>query len=308
MGYCPSIPLPFGDIGPCEVTWNYGSEDEDRPEVIITPHLGKVTLRMADAITDVHIDGQGVAPIESFFEGTTVELEVPMARSHLSQLANTIGYRDLGTLSGNVLTLHNVAGIEMYAQAKQIVIKPTCNNIPEAESKHWILLLKCHPYRDFELGFDRNGQRVHMVKFKVFPSQEEGHEGEYLSEGVVVPPAHDFLVTSDNKYLDYYTYADVEETRVIEVTEGGYTGDELAVEIQNKMNADGSPYTWQVTYGAGTHKFTITHTMWWPFKLLWKTGLHGSDGDDHHIGTLIGFDDLADDTGTNTYTSDNAVP
>ncbi len=60
--------LPLGDIGPCEVTWDYGGATP----VIITPHLGKVTVRMADAVTDVFIDGQGIAPIEAFFEGSTV--------------------------------------------------------------------------------------------------------------------------------------------------------------------------------------------------------------------------------------------
>lgn len=177
--------LPIGDIGPCEVTWDYGGATP----VIITPHLGKVTTRMADTITDVFIDGQGVAPIEAFFEGATLELEVPMARSTLSQLANTIGYRDMGTLAGNVLTLHNVAGIEMMAHAKQIVIKPMmnvggCSVAPNPNPNTWILFYKCHPWRDFELGFDRSGQRVHMVKFKIFPNQDTGYEGDYFQEGM----------------------------------------------------------------------------------------------------------------------------
>lgn len=173
--------LPIGDIGPCEVTWDYGGANP----IIITPHLGKVSVRMADAVTDVRIDGQGVAPIEAFFEGATLELEVPMTRSTLSQLANTIGYRDLGTLAGNVLTLHNVAGIEMMAHAKQIVIKPLCIDIPDPDPHTWTLLYKCHPYRDFELGFDRSGQRVHMVKFKIFPNQDTGYEGNYFQEGLI---------------------------------------------------------------------------------------------------------------------------
>lgn len=293
--------LPIGDISPCEVTWDYGGAN-----IIITPHLGKVSLRMADAVTDVHIDGQGVAPIESFFEGATVELEVPMARSTLSQLANTIGYRELGTLAGNILTLHNVAGIEMFANAKQIVIKPMCNGVPDPLASHWTLIHKCHPYRDFELGFDRSGQRVHLVKFKVFPRQDEGHEGEYTTEGMEQPP--DFLVTADNKYLDYHRYVDVEDNITVVITEGGYTGDQLAAEIEAKMDADGTPYNWEVTYSAVTHKFTFANANTWPFNLRWKNGPHGSANADDHIGTLIGFDDSADDSGTNTYTSDNAVP
>lgn len=178
--------LPIGDIGPCEVTWDYGGANP----IVITPHLGMVTLRMSDAVTDVHKEPQGAAPVEAFFEGATVELEVPMARSTLSQLKNTIGYDGMGLLVGNVLTLYNIAGIEMYAQAKQIVIKPMlnvggCAVEPDPNPNHWVILYKCHPYRDFELGYDRARQRVHMVKFKVFANQDSGYEGEYFQEGLV---------------------------------------------------------------------------------------------------------------------------
>jgi len=177
--------LPLGDIGPCEVTWDYGGASP----IVITPHLGKVTISMADATADVHGDlhgeSQGDGLLESFFEGTTVELAVPMARSTLSQLANTIGYDGMGLLVGNVLTLYNIAGVEMYAQAKMMVIKPMCDETPDPDPHHWIVLYKCHPYRDFELGYDRAGQRVHMVKFKVFANQDSGYEGEYFQEGLI---------------------------------------------------------------------------------------------------------------------------
>ena len=300
--------LPIGDIGPCEVTWDYGGATP----VIITPHLGKVTTRMADAVTDVFIDGQGVAPIEAFFEGTTLELEVPMVRSTLSQLANTIGYRDLGTLVGQVLTLHNVAGVEMMAHAKAIVIKPMlnvggCSVVPDPNPNHWTLIYKCHPYRDFELGWDRSGQRVHMVKFKIFPNQDSGYEGEYSQEGVI--SAEEFVVTSSNKYLDYLEIANGGSERNATITEGTYyTGAALAAEIQTQMQAVAAVYTWDVSYSSGTRKFTITNDDAWVYELLWKTGVHGSDNTDDHIGTLIGFLDGADDTAANSYTSDNEVP
>ena len=299
--------LPLGDIGPCEVTWDYGGATP----VIITPHLGKVTVRMADAVTDVFIDGQGIAPIEAFFEGSTVELEVPMARSTLSQLANTIGYRDLGTLVGNVLTLHNVAGIEMMAHAKAIVIKPMmniggCSVAPDPDATHWTLFFKCHPWRDFELGYDRGGQRVHMVKFKIFPNQDTGYEGEYFQEGVL---GEEFEVTSANKYIDYRELANGGTNRTATMTEGTYYwGADLAAEIQIQMNAVAVAYDWLVSYSSVTHKFTITNDFGWIFDLRWKTGPHGSDNADDHIGTLIGFDDAANDTGAGTYTSDNTVP
>jgi hypothetical protein len=60
-----------------------------------------------------------------------------------------------------------------------------------------------------------------------------------------------------------------------------------------------------VTYSDTTKKFTIA-TNGAALSLLWKTGTHGADNTDTHIGTLLGFSDAADDTAALTYTSDNA--
>lgn len=39
-------------------------------------------------------------------------------------------------------------------------------------------------------------------------------------------------------------------------------------------------------------------------RLYWKTGINGSDNMDRHIGTVLGFDDSADDTGEFEYDAD----
>lgn len=276
--------LPFGDIGPCEVWFGYDYPSEGMP-IVITPYLGKVTLRITDAVTDIHEEGKGVAPIDSFFEGTIVELEIPMTRSTLDQLALTIGYQLMGSLAGNVLTLDNIAGVEMYKVAHTIVIKPLCNNVADDNPNHWIVLNKCHPYRDIELGFDRSGQRIHLVKFKVFPARESGYEGAYLQEGMEGEAA-DFVVTSFNKYIDIKKWADAEGDWTATLTEGGYTGAELATHIAAKLNMmGGTNYNFTVDYAAS--KFTIAGL--YMFYILWKTGIHGSNNANNNCGTLIGF-------------------
>jgi len=180
--------LPFRDIGPCEVHWGYGYQSGYMP-LVMTPYLGRVIIRIADMVTDIHEEGKGIAPIDSFFEGTTVELEVPMTRSTLIQLAQTIGWQKMGRLTGPVLKLDNIAGFDMYPYTETVVIKPLCNNVPDPDPHNWIELHKCHPYREIELGFDRSGQRIHLVKFKVFPSRDSGYAGaggggQYLQEGM----------------------------------------------------------------------------------------------------------------------------
>jgi len=178
--------LPIGDISPCVIIWDYNWGWGGTP-LPIGPYLGTVSLRMADSVSDVQEEGYGDAPVDAVFAGTVVELDVPMARNTLAQLAKMLGLTSsMGTLSGSgkVLTLRNTAGCDMYANAKAIVIAPICNNVPDPDPNTWTLLYKCHPWRDFELGWDRAGQRVHMVKFKVFPNQDSGFCGEYGTEGM----------------------------------------------------------------------------------------------------------------------------
>lgn len=83
---------------------------------------------------------------------------------------------------------------------------------------------------------------------------------------------------------------------------------DLADAMKTALDAAGSD-TFTVTYSDTSGKFTITSdgTL---LSLLWKSGGAGSDNDDDHIGTLIGFSDAADDTGaggSTGYTSDIAI-
>lgn len=188
--------LPIGDIGPCVIIWDYDQFAAGTP-FCIGPYLGTVELRMTDSISDVQEEGYGDAPVDAVFAGAVVELDVPMARNSLSQLVNTIGYGSMGDETyhddstppvpvpdNNVLTLNNMAGCDMYELARQILIAPVCNNVPDPDPHTWTLIFKAHPYRDFALTWDRSGQRIHMVKFKVFPNQDSGFCGQYLQEGL----------------------------------------------------------------------------------------------------------------------------
>lgn len=173
--------LPMGDIGPCVVIWDYEGEP-----ICLGPYLGTVELRMVDSVSDVQEEGYGDAPVDAVFGGTVMELDVPMARSTLGILQHAIGYSQMGTLdaSGYRLHLYNMAGCSMYENAKQVIIAPICNNVPDIDPNTWILLYKCHPYRDFALTFDRSGQRIHMVKFKIFPNLDSGFCGDYGTYGL----------------------------------------------------------------------------------------------------------------------------
>ncbi|MAH45524.1 hypothetical protein CMI37_06830 [Candidatus Pacearchaeota archaeon] len=120
------------------------------------------------------------------------------------------------------------------------------------------------------------------------------------------------IVHSRNKYLPFTEGS--AGAAAATITEGIYTGEDLATEIQTQLNSSATDNTYTVTFNEPTassnaNKFTVTRaTGSDTFGFLWKTGAtYGSDNNDTHIGTLIGFADAANDAGATTYTSDNEI-
>ena len=170
--------LPIGDIGPCEVVWDFGGQNE----LNLSPFLGKVKLKDDDAVAKVYEEAYGDAPVDAVFSGSVMDLEVPMTRSTLAQIE---AMNPGSSLVGNVLTIRNKCGQAMYPSAKAICIKPMVNGVASTDVKEWTVLFKCAPYAAWEIGFDRKDQRVMLCKFMVFPSLESGEEGQYGTIGSV---------------------------------------------------------------------------------------------------------------------------
>ena len=127
---------------------------------------------------------------------------------------------------------------------------------------------------------------------------------------VVTAEVASFIVTATNKFIDF----DIGAGAILAtVTEGTYVAGLTQADVGSLCKAiydalvvaDGvGVYT--VSFSASTKKFTITKSIG-TLSILWKTGAHGSDLLDTHIGTLIGFSDTANDTGSLSYVSDTAV-
>lgn len=121
--------------------------------------------------------------------------------------------------------------------------------------------------------------------------------------------ANPMTVTSSNKFLDFTSDNGTFEISIEEKTyKDPY---DVAEALESAMNDADTAETFTVTYSgsanSATGKFTIATSTSAVLSLLWSTGTHGSGGTDTHIGTLLGFDDTADDTGATTYTGDNAL-
>ena len=168
---------PFGDKGPVCVIWDYGGT-----ELRIDPYLGTVTFRSEDQVSDVEEEGWGATIMDSVFAGTIVELEVPMVRNDLSTLNSLLPGTAIS--DSDYLKFSAKAGCDMYSSALAVVLKPMCDGQCDEDSTTWIHIFKCYPFRVFELAFDRDSQRILMVRFKVFPNQDSANFGELFEFGV----------------------------------------------------------------------------------------------------------------------------
>lgn len=172
--------LPIGDKGSVQITFDYGTES-GCANLIINPYLGNVKLATEDAISEVQEEEWGDTAVDAVFKGTKASLEVPMTRSTLAQLA---GVLPGVTLDTNKLTFGvKAGGCSMYEAAVALMLKPICDGVVSTDKSQWVRILKAYPYRAIELPFGRDDQRVHLVKFMLFPSQDSGYEGKLWEEG-----------------------------------------------------------------------------------------------------------------------------
>lgn len=110
-------------------------------------------------------------------------------------------------------------------------------------------------------------------------------------------------ITSANKWLDVKEAGGELNASIAEKTyKDPY---DLASAIQDALNGV-CVAAITVTYSDSTRKFTIA-SGGAVFQILWKTGVHGSDNTDTHIGTTLGYLDNADDTAALSYASDSAI-
>lgn len=169
--------LPMGDISAAEIIFDPAGENLE-----LTPHFGAINLRMEDTINAVQVEGWGDSEVDGVFGGTVMELEIPCTRSDYEKLQKIL----LGELVEADKTVKLVAksGCAMYDNAKLLYIKPECDGVANPDTSTWIQLFHVHPYRRWELTYDRSTQRTFMVGCKIFISHISGQQGEFGKVGV----------------------------------------------------------------------------------------------------------------------------
>jgi hypothetical protein len=142
------------------------------------------------------------------------------------------------------------------------------------------------------------------------PSASFSHYLRHSGVEGVPPDSHLLLKSIFGSSQDFYSdmtvsalndklnFTDDNGTVTATVAHATYkTPQALATAITTAMNAANGAQTATCTYSTVTGKFKIVSTGT-VLSLLWKTGANGSDFTDTHIGTLIGFSDAADSSGT----------
>ena len=214
----------------------------------------------------------------------------------------TNGYsiRNVKSISNDALTLNYAlanapaSGVNL---GQAVLYKPATTSIPTFTA--WM-------YRSSGAAIEMMaGCKTSSMSMTLTAGQQAEAEFSYEGTGYYFNPV---VISSSNKYIDL---TDDGGTIVITLTEGVYKDPiELATHITTVGTAacaasGGDDFS--CTYSSSTGKFTIATTTGTLFSILWKTGTHGADNADDHVGTTLGFSDAADDTGALTYTSDLAI-
>jgi hypothetical protein len=119
-----------------------------------------------------------------------------------------------------------------------------------------------------------------------------------------------FVVTNSNKYLDFMSGGGVVTATIptgtyflgTSYTETG----SLCKAIKDAIDAvDPAMQYGEVSMSNGKMYIGVSGSL--PFEIWWKTGTHGYDNANDNIGTLVGFNITADDTGAKTYLGDNVI-
>lgn len=169
------MPSPNRDLGPCSVLW-----DPDGVNLELNPTFGTVSFKDELTYAEVKEDGHGEAAVDAVPTGRKVELTIPMARSSLTQLEATIKGSVMGVSN---LKVSNLAGVAVFPNAKEIVVKPLDNNVPTAVTSEWLHIHRAYPFDSLEWVYDNAGQRVTNVVFKAFPDDKTGQVGEMWRMG-----------------------------------------------------------------------------------------------------------------------------
>lgn len=142
------------DLGPCQVIFDGTSLGET---------LGDVIFRSTVESRQIREDSKGTTPVDEILIGAGVQVEVPMTRSSLAQLAAAIPG---ATISGSIMTVSSPVGQSQVGVAGVLVLKPlTGAGLQVGPQASWLTVPIAAPRTDLEITYNVENQRVYKVMF-----------------------------------------------------------------------------------------------------------------------------------------------
>ena len=171
----------FKDVSPAALTIDYGPSGH--ANLNLDAFLGALRAKKDDQVVDVYEEGYGDAPVDTVAKGSIVTIEAPLTRITPHEWA-LLFPNAIDIQSADELIWKNQVGYDFFANARNLVIRPLVNNVMSADPSEWLYYFYTHPFESWDVGFDREEQRVIMVNFKVFPVQSGTAIGRLFKRGV----------------------------------------------------------------------------------------------------------------------------
>lgn len=163
---------PFKDMGVAQVTWAGTS--------LGTTFDSGTVLKSEMMWEPIKVLDHGESPVDGVMTGRVVTLEIVLTRLTLVELEILIPG---STLVGDKLTVGNKVGCSMYTDADEMIIKPMCDSVPNADNKTWVTLWKTFITEAVEIPWDNGTQRAVLINVQVFPYDTSPNIGDLFYIG-----------------------------------------------------------------------------------------------------------------------------
>ncbi|WP_078390723.1 hypothetical protein [Shouchella patagoniensis] len=154
-------------IGPAIAEYGEGA---DLSKYEITK--GGITLTLTYTQKDTTVDQYGDTPVKSIVKGLTAQVTVPFALNDLKKLGAVMPnstYKESG--DKKLLSITGLAGYDLLANAKPLVIKPTD---PDTTENDWVTIPLAGAMANVEYTYDSDNERIANITFMAYVDTEKG--------------------------------------------------------------------------------------------------------------------------------------
>jgi hypothetical protein len=169
-------------IGPAIVEYGEGAE-------MVTFDITKGGIKFTSSSTkqDITVDQYGDTVVKSIFKGGTAQADVPFALYDLQKLSKVTPnstYVENG--AKKKLEVRGKAGLDLLANAKKLVIKPTD---PNTTPNDWVTIPLAGAMVNHEYAYDSDNERITPVTFIAYPEMDKNGLLFILGDETATPSA-----------------------------------------------------------------------------------------------------------------------